>query len=275
MENINKAIKHITKLLDKEDNEEVREVYRKTLYELFKKKYGSLEEPEDFEKIYLTTKKKNAHEAMEKQYYAMLKKKYESPKEVKEEPKEEIKEEIKESPKEEIKEPPKEEPKEEPKQELHPIKKFKIDEETIKEIQQKYGTRDINILNHLAEYLPKYFENNKEMQQYIQNKSFVSIRVKTKLLKDGREDTHEFFNFHDHDRNNLAQSLQDLTTIMKNQVPNIVEEVANFIRAGSGYVFGGIKSVKLELTPYVIGIHKIHGYIPISLVKKSAWYNKY
>jgi hypothetical protein len=49
MENINKAIKNITKLLDKEDNEEVREVYRKILYELYKKKYGSLEEhrPED------------------------------------------------------------------------------------------------------------------------------------------------------------------------------------------------------------------------------------
>jgi hypothetical protein len=113
MDNINKAIKNINKLLDKEDNEEVREVYRKILYELYKKKYGSLEEhrPEDFEKINLSTKKKDAHEAMEKQYYAMLTKKYESPKE---EPKEVL---------------------EESKQELHPIKKFKIDEETIKEIQ--------------------------------------------------------------------------------------------------------------------------------------------
>jgi hypothetical protein len=41
-----------------------------------RKKYGSLEEhkPEDFEKIYLNTKKKDAQELLEKQYYAMLKK---------------------------------------------------------------------------------------------------------------------------------------------------------------------------------------------------------
>jgi hypothetical protein len=177
MENINKAIKNITKLLNKEDNEEVREVYRKTLYELYKKKYGTLEEhkPEDFEKIYLNTKKKDAQELLEKQYYAMLKKKYEGTKEPPKEPPKEVLEEVKEP------------PKEPPKQELHPVKKFKIDEETIKAIQQKSGKRDIKILNHLAEYLPKYFENDKEMQQYIQNKSFVSIRVKTKFFKDGRE----------------------------------------------------------------------------------------
>jgi hypothetical protein len=221
---------------------------------LYKKKYETLEEykePENFEKIFLNTKKKDAHEAMEKHYYAILKKKYEGTKET---PKEVL---------EEVKEPPKEPPNEPPKQVLHPIKKFKIDEETLKSIEQKVGTRDIKILTHLAEYLPKYFENNKEMQQYIQNKSFVSIRVKTKFLKDGREEIHEFLNFHEHDRENLAQSLNDLTEIMKNQVPIIVEEVANFIRAGSGYVFGGLKSVKLELTPYKIGVHKVHGYIPL------------
>jgi hypothetical protein len=231
MESFNKAIKQITQLLNKEENEEVREIYRKALYELYKKKYGTLEEykePENFENIYLNTTKKDAHEVLEKNYYAILKKKYEGVKEVPKEVKEEVKEEIKEAPKE-------------VKEELHPIKKFKIDEKTLKAIQQKIGTIDVKILTHLAEYLPKYFENDKEMQHYIQNKVYVSIRVKTKFFKDGREEIHEFLNFHDHDRENLAQSLNDLTVIMKNQIPTIIEEVANFVRAGSGYVFGGIK----------------------------------
>jgi hypothetical protein len=166
----------------------------------------------------------------------------------------------------ELEEKPKksEEPKEtkdEP--DLHPVKKFKIDENTFNEIQEKCGGAEFKILSCLAEYLPKYFEKNKEMQEYIHNKSYVSIRVKIKFLKDGKEEVNECFTYHEHDRENLAQSPKDLTRIMLKQIPIIREEVATFLREGSGYVFAGIKSVKLELTPVKLGLHKVREYIPL------------
>jgi hypothetical protein len=84
--------------------------------------------------------------------------------------------------------------------------------------------------------------------------------VKIKFLKDGKE-VNECFIYHEHDRENLAKSLEDLTRIMLKQIPIIREDVATFLQEGSGYVFAGIKSVKLELTPVKLGLHKVRGYI--------------
>jgi hypothetical protein len=100
------------------------------------------------------------------------------------------------------------------------------------------------------------------MQKYIQYKSYVSVRVKIKFLKDDKE-VDEYFIHHDHDRKYLAQSPEDLTKIMMQQILIIRESIAGFIRSGSGYVFGGIKSVKLELTPFKLGFRKARGYIPL------------
>jgi hypothetical protein len=93
----------------------------------------------------------------------------------------------------------------------------------------------------LAKYLPKYFEINAEMLKYIRNKSYVSVRIKVKFLKDGEEQIDEYFIPHEHNRKYLAQTLSDLTKIMMEQVPIIRENIAEFLRCGSGYVFGGYK----------------------------------
>jgi hypothetical protein len=47
---------------------------------------------------------------------------------------------------------------------LHALRKFKIDEDTIREFYQRYKGRIHEIFVHLAKYLPKYFENNKELR---------------------------------------------------------------------------------------------------------------
>jgi hypothetical protein len=40
-------------------------------------------------------------------------------------------------------------------------------------------------------------------------------------------------------------------------------EIAEFVRSGSGYIVSGIKSVKLEVTPFKPGIRKAREYIPL------------
>jgi hypothetical protein len=147
-----------------------------------------------------SSKNEKIHEAVEKSYFELMKKKYENPGES-EEPKES------EKPKE-LEEPMElEEPKEsEEESDLHAIKKFKIDEDTFREISQKYGGRDREVLEYLAKYLTKYFENNAEMLKYIQKKSYVSVRIKVKFLKDGEEQVDEYFVPHGHERKCLANS---------------------------------------------------------------------
>jgi hypothetical protein len=61
---------------------------------------------------------------------------------------------------------------------LHALRKFKIDEDIIRELYQNHKGRVHEFFISLAKYLPKYFENNKEMLDYIKNKSYVGLRVK-------------------------------------------------------------------------------------------------
>jgi hypothetical protein len=91
----------------------------------------------------------------------------------------------------------------------------------------------------------------------------VGLRVKVIYSKDNEDQVDEYFVPHRHKRRYLAQSLSDLTEIMIDQVPIVEEQIAEFIRNGSGYVVTGIKSVKLEVTPFKPGIRKARGYIPL------------
>jgi hypothetical protein len=50
---------------------------------------------------------------------------------------------------------------------------------------------------------------------------------------------------------------------MKEHIPMIEGEIAEYIRNGSGYIVSGIKSVKLEVTPYKPGIRKARGHIEL------------
>jgi hypothetical protein len=133
---------------------------------------------------------------------------------------------------------------------LHALRKFKIDEDTIRELYHNHKGRIHEFFIHLAKYLPKYFENNKEMLDYIQNKSYVGLRVKAIYSKDHEDQVDEYFVPHRHKRRYLAQNLSDFTEIMIDQVPIVEGQIAEFIRNGSGYVVTGIKSVKLEVTPF-------------------------
>jgi hypothetical protein len=45
---------------------------------------------------------------------------------------------------------------------LHALRKFKIDEDIIRELYQNHKGRVHEFFISLAKYLPKYFENNKE-----------------------------------------------------------------------------------------------------------------
>jgi hypothetical protein len=146
---------------------------------------------------------------------------------------------------------------------LNALRKFKIDEETIQKLFRNHKGRVREFFIHLAKYFPKYFENNKEMFEYIQNKCYVGLRVKVIYSKGDEEQVDEYFIPHGHKRRYLAQSLADLAEIMIDQVPNIEGDIAEFIRNGSGYVVTGIKSVKLEVTPFKPGIRKARGYIPL------------
>jgi hypothetical protein len=99
----------------------------------------------------------------------------------------------------------------------------------------------------LADMLPEYFENNEEMKKYIKNKCYVALRVKTKFCRDGDEKDEqedEYFAPHHNKRKFLAQSPEDLERIMKEHVPMIEGEIAEYVRNGSGYIVSGIKSLK-------------------------------
>jgi hypothetical protein len=128
-------------------------------------------------------------DALRKYYYELLRQKYGEPKEMKEsresrEPREQRESRESREPRE-----PKE-PKESGKLEerehlplqklskvvekltkLHALRKFKIDEDTIGELYRNHKGGVHEFFISLAKYLPKYFENNKEMLDYIRNKS--------------------------------------------------------------------------------------------------------
>jgi hypothetical protein len=144
---------------------------------------------------------------------------------------------------------------------LHALTKFKVDEDTIRSFYERYKGRIHDIFVNLAKFLPKYFENNTELLKYVQNKCYVSLRVKVIFSKENDEQVDEYFVPHQHKRRYLAQSLSDLTEIMIDQAPIIEGNISEFIRHGSGYVVTGIKSLKLEVTPFRPGIQKARGYI--------------
>jgi hypothetical protein len=50
---------------------------------------------------------------------------------------------------------------------------------------------------------------------------------------------------------------------MIDQVPVIEGEIGEFIRNGLGNILSGIKSVKLEVTPFKPGFRKVRGFIPL------------
>jgi hypothetical protein len=149
---------------------------------------------------------------------------------------------------------------------LHGIKKFKVDEETIEKLLKSNHGQAHAFFIDLADSLPKYFENDEEMRKYIKNKCYVALRVKAKFTKDGdekEEQEDEYLVPHHHKRRYLAQSLEDLREIVKDQIPAIEREIAEFIRNRSGYIVSGIKSVKLEVTPFKPGIRKARGYVEL------------
>jgi hypothetical protein len=149
---------------------------------------------------------------------------------------------------------------------LYGIKKFKIDEAMIDKILKVNNVKVHEFFVHSADILPKYFENDEEMRKYIKNKCYVGLRVKAMFTKDGdekEEEEDEYFVPHHHKRRYLAQSFEDLREIMLDQVPKVEGEIGEFVRNGSGYILSGIKSVKLEVTPFKPGIRKARGYIEL------------
>jgi hypothetical protein len=155
---------------------------------------------------------------------------------------------------------------EEKEEKLHGIKKFGIDEETIEKLFESNEGGVHGFLIDLADMLPEYFENNEEMKKYIKNKCYVALRVKTNFCRDGDEKDEqedEYFAPHHHKRKFLAQDVEDLRKIVKEHIPMIEKEIAEYVRNGSGYIVSGIKSVKLEVTPYKPGIRKARGHIEL------------
>jgi hypothetical protein len=189
------------------------------------------------EELLLQAKTAEIKDALRKSYYELLKRKYSESKELKENDGHDEHLPLQKLPKvmEKI-------------TKLHALRKFKIDEDIIRELYRNHKGRVHEFFMSLAKYLPKYFENNKEMLEYIRNKSYVGLRVKVIYSKNHEDQMDEYFVPHNHKRRYLAQSLSDLSDIMIDQMPIIEEQITEFIRNGSGYVVTGIKSVKLEVT---------------------------
>jgi hypothetical protein len=216
------------------------------------------QEMQEIEELLPRVKGEEVRRALQEKYHQLLKK-------LKKESEESESEAEPESePKAEPEVEPEVEPKE--KEKLHGIKKFKIDEAMIDKILKNNQGQAHVFFVHLADILPKYFENDEEMRKYIKNKCYVGLLVKAKFTKDGdekEEEEDEYFVPHHHKRRYLAQSLEDLREIMLDQVPKIEGEIGEFVRNGSGYILSGIKSVKLEVTPFKPGIRKARGYIEL------------
>jgi hypothetical protein len=221
----------------------------------------------EIEELLPRVKVEELRRTLQEKYYQLLKKKLKKESEETESEESESEAEPEKEEKKEVKseeKAPNETEKEEEK--LHGIKKFKIDEETIDKLLKSHHGQAHEFFIHLADSLPKYFENDEEMRKYIKNKCYVALRVKAKFTKDGdekEEQEDEYFVPHHHKRRYLAQSLEDLREIMLDQVPKIEGEIGEFVRNGSGYILTGIKSVKLEVTPFKPGIRKARGYIEL------------
>jgi hypothetical protein len=206
-------------------------------------------EMREIEELLPEVKNEEIRKTLREKYYELLKKK------LKKEP-EEVESEVSEP---EAEPEAKQEEPEEKEENLHGIKKFGVDKETIEKLFESNEGSVHGFLVDLADMLPEYFENNEEMKKYIKNKCYVALRVKTKFCRDGDEKDEqedEYFAPHHNKRKFLAQSLEDLQRIMKEHIPMIEGEIAEYVRSGSGYIVSGIKSVKLEVTPYKPGIRK-------------------
>jgi hypothetical protein len=204
-------------------------------------------ETREIEELLPRVKGEELRRTLQEKYFELLKKK------LKKESEETESEEM------ESKAEPEVKPKEKEGEKLHGIKKFKIDEALIDKILKNSQGQAHDFFVHLADILPKYFENDEEIRKYIKNKCYVGLRVKAKFTKEGDEkedEEDEYFVPHHHKRRYLAQSLEDLREIVLDQVPKIEGEIGEFVRNGSGYILSGIKSVKLEVTPFKPGIRK-------------------
>jgi hypothetical protein len=223
----------------------------------------------EIEELLPRVKGEELRRTLQEKYYELLKKKLKKESEEAESEEMESEAELEAESKAEPEAEPKVEHEVEPKEKeekLHGIKKFKIDEALIEKILKNSQGQAHDFFVHLADILPKYFENDEEMRKYIKNKCYVGLRVKANFTKEGDEkedEGDEYFVPHHHKRRYLAQSLEDLREIMLDQVPKIEGEIGEFVRNGSGYILSGIKSVKLEVTPFKPGIRKARGYIEL------------
>jgi hypothetical protein len=260
MDNVNRAIREAEEFLLQAKTEEIREILRRKYFELLKRKYDDPKdlsetkdpkEPREPREPKLSVESRESEELRE----AMEPRESRNPKDLSQTKEtRDVKENL---PVPTMPKVAKDMTK------LHAFQKFKIDQETIGKIFHHHKGRVHEFFVHLARILPKYFENNTEMRQYIENKCYVGLRVKVIFSKYVEDMTEEYFVSQGHKRRYLAQTLNDLREIMFLQVPIIEGDIAEFIRNGSGYIVTGIKSVKLEVTPFKPGIRKARGYIPL------------
>jgi hypothetical protein len=236
MDELNRAIREAEEFLLQAKTEEIREVLRRKYFELLKRKY---EEPK------VSVESNETREPMEPME-PLKPKDSRDPRDVEENlPVPTLPKVVKDMTK------------------LHALQKFKIDHETMEKLFHHHKGRVHEFFVHLARILPKYFENNTEMIQYIKNKCYVGLRAKEIFSKDVEDMTEEYFVPHGHKRRYLAQTLNDIREIIFLQVPIIEGDIAEFIRNESGYIVTGIKSVKLEVTPFKPRIREARGYIPL------------
>jgi hypothetical protein len=87
--------------------------------------------------------------------------------------------------------------------------------------------------------------------------------VKVIFSREKEEHVEEYIVPHNRKRRYLAQRLADLTDIVIDQAIEVESRISKFVRCGSNYVATGIKSVKLEVTPYKPEIRKARGFIPL------------
>jgi hypothetical protein len=137
------------------------------------------QEMREIEELLPRVKGEELRRALQEKYYELLKRKLK--KESEETESEEMESEAESEAKAEA------EPKEKEGEKLHSIKKFKIDEALINKILKNSQGQAHDFFVHLADILPKYFENDEEMRKYIKNKCYVGLRVKAKFTKEGDE----------------------------------------------------------------------------------------
>jgi hypothetical protein len=214
----------------------------------------------EFAKLLAQVEDEENFKLLLKNFYSLLKEKFEKKTKKLKKP-EETEETIEEDIEEDVEETPKKE-----EEKMHAIRKFKIDEETLDRIFKENNGLVLPFFSSIVKILSNYFKDNQEMMKYINSKCYVSTRTKTEFKKEAEGiDTQidEVFIPHKRSRKNLAQTLEDLSRIFKEQIPIIEAKISEFIRNGSGYIVSGIKSISFELTPFKPGVRKAKGYIPL------------